>query len=229
MVQERESLLHEVKEEKVNFTIKMPDYEMAYYMPRLEDNVSNTEEVFIPQLLVRNQIADPENNSQEDTICRVKENYERTSGDIIQELSLERPFNISVRKDLHMSSSEVQRGMKWKQKHRQTNVPNDALPAAEKMLKVVTKDVVESRRSVEMVWENNGKYDRQYNDKHAYSKIRIPKRKYEGNCDKYLEPACKTVKSSNSAKNGQTHGDSPILKKIQADCLLALKQDLHGN
>ena len=88
MVQERESLHHEVKEEKVNFTIEMPDYEMAYSMPRLEDNVSNTEEVFIPQLLVRNQIADPENNEQEDSKCRMKENYERTSGDIIEELSL---------------------------------------------------------------------------------------------------------------------------------------------
>ena len=48
MLQERESLHHEVQEEKVNFTIKMPDYKMAYSMPRLEDNVSsNTEEVFI--------------------------------------------------------------------------------------------------------------------------------------------------------------------------------------
>ena len=176
-----------------------------------------------------NQIADPENNEQEDTNCRVKENYGRTPGDIIEELSLERPFNISVRKDLHMSTLEVQRGMNWEQKHRQINVPKDGLCVAENMLKVVTKVVVESRRSVEMVWENNGKYDRQYNDKHPYSKTRIPKRKYEGNCDKYLEPACKTVKSSNSAKNGQNHRDSPILKKIQTDCLLALKQDLHGN
>ena len=110
MLQERnDSLLNEVKEEKVHFTIKMPDYEIAYSMPRFEDNVSNTEEVFIPQLLVSNQIADPENNEQEDTNSRVKENSERTSGDIIEELSLERPFNISVRKDLHMSTSEVQR------------------------------------------------------------------------------------------------------------------------
>eukprot|EP00090_Calanus_glacialis_P001022 TRINITY_DN10734_c0_g1_i1.p1 TRINITY_DN10734_c0_g1~~TRINITY_DN10734_c0_g1_i1.p1 ORF type:complete len:339 (-),score=81.09 TRINITY_DN10734_c0_g1_i1:347-1300(-) len=207
----------------------MPDYEMAYSMPRLEDNVSNTEEVFIPQLLVRNQIADPENNEQEDSKCRMKENYERTSGDIIEELSLERPFNISVRKDLHMSTSELQRGMNLKQKHRQINVTNDGLCVAENMLKVVTKDVVESRRSVEIDWEKNGTYGRQHNDKHEYSKTRIPKRKYEGNCDKYLEPACKTAKSSNSAMNSEIHGDSPILKKIRSDCLLALKQDLHGN
>ena len=155
MLKERKSLLNEVKEEKVNFTIEMP----SYSMPRFDDNLSNTEEVFIPQLLVHNQNADPENNEQEDSNCRVKETYERTSGDIIEELSLERPFNISVRKDLYMTTSEVQRGMNWKQKHRQINVTNDGLCVAEKMLKVVTKDVVESRRSVEMEWEKNRKYE----------------------------------------------------------------------
>ena len=71
------------------------------------------------------------------------------------------PFKISVRKELHMSTSELQRGINSKQKHRQINVPNDGSCVAENMLKVVTKDVVESSRSVEMKWENNGKYERQ--------------------------------------------------------------------
>ena len=128
-----------------------------------------------------------------------------------------------------MSTSELQRGMNSKQKHRQINVTNNGLCVAEFVKNVLTKDVVESRRSVEMDWEKNGKYDRRYNDKNEYSKTRVPKRKYEGNCDKYLEPACKTIKSANSAMNSQNHGDSAILKKIQSDCLLALKQDLHGN
>ena len=64
--------------------------------------------------------------------------------------------------------------------------------------------------------------------KKKYSRCIKQNPKYEGNCDKYLEPACKTIKSSNSAMNSQNHGDSAILKKIQSDCLLVLKQDLHG-
>ena len=45
--------------EKLHFSIKMPEYEISYSMPRLRENLAFEKEVFVPQFVLNNPITDP--------------------------------------------------------------------------------------------------------------------------------------------------------------------------
>ena len=173
----------------------------------MDENVSSKTQVFVPQSLLHNPITDPEYSEKVKTYVQSKKKED------IDKIRPRQP--ISVRKDL-LGQTQFPK------------TPND-LSDCKESLEALKHAAVPCRTSVEINCEPNRNYGIGERPNTRFIVIGSTKRKLVGNNDEYKMPACKTSKVSNSAISNHVHGDSQIMKKIQSDCILALKQDVHGN
>ena len=181
---------------------------ISYSIARLEEIVSTQTKVFVPQSLLHNPITDPEYSE------RVKTYVQSKKEEDIDKIRTRQP--IFVRKDLLGRAPQFPK-------------PQNDIIACKERLEGFKNAAVVCRTPVEMNCEPNRNYGIEGGPTTGLIDIRSTKRKLGVNNDEYKMPACKTSKVSNSAISNQVHGDSQIMKKIHSDCLLALKQDVHGN
>merc|ERR1719347_1968732 len=172
----------------------------SYSLPREKENILQPAQIFSPQCLLNNPITDLKHSQYVHSYMKARLDKEESTNNI----NMQKAMNISVRKDLHTHSQRVQSGIN--------------------KLDNVVIDLSNRKTRVDEISKPSTEENRRYDDE--YQSENINKRKSSLDRYKSIEPASKIPKL---LKIEQTSERLEQVDKIHADCMIANKQDIHGN